>query len=440
MIKGSILKKLNSNTPDMAKLIFAKFIRNKVISNKYFLNKIEELNTYRNLEETEKNKLEIAKLKEILIYSYENVPYYKKLFDKCKFNPYEMTSIVDMNCLPFLSKDIIINNFDDLKSNEDINCYVAATGGSTGKPLKVLLDTKSIYEEKAFIYNYWAELGYDYKKSKTITLRGVEFGNKIYKANPIDNQIILSPFRLNKDTLPKYIKIINKFKPEFIHGYPSAIYNLCKLINAENIKLKVNIKGVFFVSENVDPVEKKYIEETLDCKSLIFYGHSERAVFAEKYEDGYRFNGLYGAVEFIPEKEKDHYSIVCTGFINKKMPLIRYKLDDVAIIKDGKIDIVGHWDKEMLIGKNDEKISMASINFHNDVFKKIKMYQFEQHTKGAVILKIVEDDKLSEDDIKQIKNALNVKLKGVIDFTIKIVDKIELTNRGKHKKILQHMQ
>ncbi|WP_238884690.1 hypothetical protein [Clostridium sp. YIM B02551] len=439
MIKGSILKKLNTNMPDIIKRIFAKYIRRRVILNKYFMRKIEELNEYYHLNEAEKEELGKKQLKEILIYSYEKVPYYKGLFDKCKFNPYELNSVSQMKCLPILSKEKIIDNFNELKSVEDINCYLASTGGSTGKPLKVLLDTKSIYEEKAFVYNYWSKLGYDYKKSQIITLRGVEFGNKIYKVNPIDNQLILSPFKLNRETLPKYIKIINKFNPEYIHGYPSAIYNLCRLINIENVKLKARIKGIFFVSENIDEIEKKYIEDTLGCKSLIFYGHSERATFAEQYDDGYRFNNLYGIVEFIPEKDKDHYSIVCTGLINRKMPLIRYKLDDVAIIKNGKIDIVGHWDKEMLIGKNDEKISMASINFHSNVFEKIKAYQFEQYNKGEVILKIVEDNKLNENDIKQIKSALDLKLKGIIKFTIKIVDSIELTKRGKHKKILQHI-
>lgn len=439
MVKGNILKKLNSGTPDIIKKVFSKYIRRKVILNKYFLNKVEELDKYAHLSEVEKQELSMKNLKEILIYSYEKVPYYKNIFDKHGLNPYKFSDIEEMKDLPLLSKNKIIENFHDLKSREEINCYVASTGGSTGKPLKILLDTKSIYEEKAFVYNYWSKLGYNYKTSKIITLRGVEFGDKLYKVNPIDNQIILSPFKLNKDTLHKYIKIINSFKPEYVHGYPSAIYNLCKLINNENIKLKVKIRGVFFVSENLDEAEKKYIEETLDCKSLIFYGHSERAVFAEKYEDGYKFNSLYGVVEFIPEKEENHFSIVCTGFINRKMPLIRYKLDDIAIVENGKIHIVGHWDKEMLIGKNDERISMASINFHSNIFEKIKMYQFEQYNKGEVTLKIVEDDRLTDKDKQLMKASLALKLKGVINFNIEIVDKIELTNRGKLKKIIQHI-
>ncbi|QAS62028.1 hypothetical protein [Clostridium septicum] len=101
----------------------------------------------------------------------------------------------------------MLDNFDSLVSTEEIDNYVAYTGGSTGKPLKILLDTNSIYKEKAFVYNYWSKFGYDYNSSRIVTLRGLEFNNKIYKYNPIDNQIILNPFTLNEGNIEEYVKL-----------------------------------------------------------------------------------------------------------------------------------------------------------------------------------------------------------------------------------------
>ena len=53
------------------------------------------------------------------------------------------------------------------------------------------MDNSSIYRERAFVYNHWASLGFDFKKSKLMTFRGIEVKNKIYKLNPIYNEVIL---------------------------------------------------------------------------------------------------------------------------------------------------------------------------------------------------------------------------------------------------------
>ena len=438
-MKGKILKKLNEKTPDFLKKILSKSIRKKVIENSVFIKTLEEITDFEQLDESSKEKIHLEKLKNVLIYAYENTKYYNKVFDEIKFNPYELKDVNEIKRIPTIDKQFVLDNFEDLISREEIDYYLAYTGGSTGKPLKLLLDTDSIYKEKAFVYNYWNKFGYDYKNSRIITLRGLEFNGKIYKYNPIDNQIVLNPFILNENNVEDYIKIINKFKPEFIHGYASAIYNLCRILNKKSLKLNVKIKSVCFVSENVDNGEREYIEKTLNCKSNIFYGHSERIVFAEYEDSTYKFNSLYTHVDLLECDEENVYNIACTGLINKKMPLINYIPDDKVIISDGNINIYGHWDKEMLVGKNNELVSMASINFHNEVFRKIKLYQFEQFKNGEVFLNIVEDEILTEEDKAEIINTINKKLKNVIDIKLKIVANIPLTNRGKYKKILQHI-
>jgi phenylacetate-CoA ligase len=287
------------------------------------------------------------------------------------------------------------------------------------------------------MYNHWSKLGYDYRNTKIVTFRGLEFNGKIHKYNPLYNEIVLSPFKLSDEIIGKYTNIINKYKPEYIQGYVSAIYNFCRILERNKVDLTVKIKGVFFISENVDPSEKEYIESFFKCKSLAFYGHSERAVFAQEINNSYTFSNLYGYTEL--HNLESNLRIVCTGFLNRKMPLIRYLTDDYVINNSSKMNIIGHWDKELMIGKSDEKIAMSFINFHTDVFKKIRTFQFEQFERGKVILKIVKDDEITKDDLKLMKIALNKKLLNILDIEIKIVPEIQLTSMGKHKKVIQHV-
>ena len=438
-MQGNILKKINENMPNFIKKIARDVIRNKLIGNQVFINTYNEIEEFNNFSKDEQERIQFKKLKQQLIYAYENVCYYKQSFDECEFNPYEFKNKEELKKLPIIKKEDLLNDFVKFCSKESVNFYEAHTGGSSGKPLKILLDNKSIYKERAFVYSFWSKVGYDFKKSKIITFRGVEYRNKICKYNPLYNELLLSPFKLNNNSIQDYIKEINKFNPQFISGYPSAITNFVNILKNNKKSLNVNIKGIFLISENTTESEYKIIKEFFKCPVITFYGHSERAIFAENYDDDYLFNKLYGYVELI-QFEKNKYRIVCTGFLNKKMPLIRYITDDIVEIKNDKMHIIGHWDKELLIGKNDEKISIASINFHSDEFKCISRYQFIQSKKGKVNIYLECAEGLSEKHLCKIKSALNKKLLGILSYELIIVDKIKLTSRGKFKKVIQNIK
>ncbi|MCM0647412.1 hypothetical protein NBE98_03350 [Clostridium swellfunianum] len=433
-----LVKKISEICPQSIKILLAPILRKKLINNKVFLDTYKMLDNYDTLSNENKKNLQFENLKSILIYCNEHVNYYKEAFKNAKFNPSTIKSFEDIKALDFTNKSIFLNNEASLLSDEDINHYIAYTGGSSGKPLKIYLDKDSIYKERAYVYHYWAKFGYDYKTSRMITFRGLEFNGKISKFNPIYNEIVLSPFKLNDESYEKYIKIIDEFKAEFISGYPSAIKNFCALLDKN--KTKLNIKSVFYISESCSREDDEYIKKVLKCDTCIFYGHSERAVFAEKYDEQYVFNDMYGYTEFIPTDNPDEFRIACTGFLNFKMPFVRYLTDDVVRVIDNKVtEIIGHNTSEMLIGKNNEKISIAAINFHSDAFNKIRQYQFEQFEIGKVNLNLLLDKDLIEEDISNIKKALNKKVKDILDIEIKIVNEIKLTKRGKKKLVIQHI-
>ena len=293
----ALLKKMNTVLPDSMKTAAGPLIRGKLIYNNVFRNQYAVLDKYGTFSCAEQEKIQIETLKATLIHAYEHTAFYHTMFDRVGFNPYDFSSFDEMEKLPIITKADVSAHYDEMQADDISDYYHATTGGSTGEPLNILLDRQSIYKEKAFIYHYWKKAGYDYKKSKIITFRGLEFHGKYSKANPLYNEIVMNPFLLNKKTITIYIKKIERFGAEFIHGYPSAIFAFCKLAEEKSINLKGLFKAAFFISENVFDYQKNYIERILDCNSYAFYGHSERAVFAEQIGGGYSFNKLYGYVE-----------------------------------------------------------------------------------------------------------------------------------------------
>jgi phenylacetate-CoA ligase len=429
------LKNIRDNMPESLKYITSSLFRNKLVWNKEFCKYYDLLVGRESLDPESIKVYQLSQLKQILVHSYQNVPYYQELFDKIGFDPSKFSGFEEMEQIPFLTKEIIKENFEKLISKKVVKngSYLATTGGSTGEPLKVLLDYDSIFKENAFIYYFRKRLGYEFE-DKLGTFRGIEFGNKLWKLNPMYNELVFSPFKLSRVTLKEYVDRINEYNPNYLNGYLSSIFMFAKLLDESNLKLTIKLKGIFLISEDIDDFKRNFVEQFFSARSSTFYGHSERCVIAEEViSKRYVFDSFYGYTEQIMN-EYDQLLIVGTGFLNYTMPLIRYMTDDVCTPENGSFYISGKWKgTDGLYGKNNEYFGHAAFNFHTDIFKNISGYQFVQKEKGKADLLIVanKDFKLSEVDA--MKKEIDRKTKSVIAFNIKIVDNLILSPSGKFK-------
>ena len=432
----ALLKKLNTKLPDSVKIAFGPIIRSRLINSKTFQNQYSELDKMDSMLDADIKAEQIEKLKNILIHAYEHTVYYKKIFDEAGFDVYSFTDPDEIKKIPVITKELIIEHFDELQADDISDFYSATTGGSTGTPLKIYLDKESIYREKAFIYHFWKRLGYDYRRSRIASFRGTDFNGKNYKANPLYNEIQVNPCNIKASTIHEYYRKLSNFKVEFLHGFPSAIYSFCKFAREAGLNVYGKYKAVFFISENVYEFQRDFIEETLGCPTAAFFGHSERAIFAEQVNrEGYVFNDFYGYWEI---SEGDHGNIICTGFLNRKMPLIRYELDDSADKVSDKYRITGHRDG-FLYGMHDEIISGASLEVHSTLLGKISNYQFYQREKGKVEVLYVPFNQLSGKEKEALRELFQTKLGDAASVTVKETDQMILTNRAKFKLIIQEV-
>ncbi|MHC1773522.1 MAG: phenylacetate--CoA ligase family protein [Flexilinea sp.] len=427
----NFIKIFYEKLPKVVKRWLSFFFINIIVNNPTFKKTWNEIDVFEKLPESEQKKLQFVKLKATLEYAYDHVPYYRELFDEYSFHPQNIESLSDLSVIPILEKSKIGELNDKLFSDEPINYYETFTGGSTGKAASFLLDKDSIYKERAYICHYLSKFGYNYHHSKTVAFFG-QNKDQDYYYSPLKNEIIVSPFRLlSEDSFNRTIVDIQKFDPNVVAGYPSAIYQFSRLLKKNNISFRANL--VVFYAENYSEEEKEYIEDILGCKAISYYGHTERAVFASINERGCIFSDNYGYTELIPTDEKDLYQVVCTGFISRKMPLIRYATDDVVKIhSDGRFELIGHKRSEVhLIGKNGVKIFKGAMTMHIKEFQKIRIYQYVQSEVGKVDLNIVEDEPLSPNDLLKIKGQLDRRCENILDIKINIVEKVILTPRGK---------
>lgn len=425
------LKKLYESLPYVFKAPFSGVLRNKLIKNPIFLENYNKLQESEKWSDEQFDLEQFNLLKESLIHAYEHTKYYKELFDENHFTPYDIKSFDEIDNIPVLTKDMLKENFNELIADDGDAGYLVTTGGTSGEPTQVMMSNEAYYIEWAFVYDFWSKYGYDYKNSRLATFRGIKLGNKLYEINPMYKEIRMNVFSMGRSNIRNYVNAIKKYHVDFIYGYPSAIYNFCKLSQEANISLAGIFKAALLISENLYEFQEKKIKEVLQCKIGMFYGHSERAVFAGKFENGYRFNRLYGYTEINDKNEP-----VVTGFINKKTPLIRYLVDDKVTYVNNSYLIEGHHDGEVLYGIDGEEISAASINFHDATFEKINTYQFIQNKPGVCTLLVIPKEKINDIEKDKILKSVNEKLGNSIICSISVGDKPILTKRGKYKMII----
>ncbi len=436
------LKSMRDKMPEFLKHVTGPVFRNKLIRNSEFRKYYDLLLKREAMSSNEINEYQFNELRKILIYAHENVPYYTGLFNSINFKPEKINSFDDINVIPCLTKSMIRQNFEKLKSVTRVNggSYTTTTSGSTGEPLKILLDFDSFFRETAFVYYFRRQLGYRFD-DKLVTFRGIGFGSKLYSFNPVNNEIIFSPFKLSAQNIELYRQKLNEMKPAYFNGYISAIHYLAQLLSDHKKSLDFQLKGIFFTSENINDTERLFVESFFNVKTMTFYGHTERCVIAQEFQHNeYQFDPYYGYTQKLPLHDNT-FEIIGTGFLNKTMPLIRYRTNDTcSITADNKISISGRRNiKDFLVGLNGEKITYPALHILSDTLMNVTNYQFIQERKGHAVLLIVPGQDFKRSEIPVIKNSIERNMKGVIDFEIRIGDNLILSPSGKYQMFITNI-
>ena len=110
--------------------------------------------------------LQAARLRAMLVRAAREVPYYRDLFGQTGFDPGAIRSSADLRALPILEKETISQAFDRLRAASTATpasraTTIRSTGGSTGRPVRFLVDREEMAARSAHIYRNLRWLGWD---------------------------------------------------------------------------------------------------------------------------------------------------------------------------------------------------------------------------------------------------------------------------------------
>lgn len=395
-------------------------------------------------------------LKAIVKQAIEHVPFYREnvklslseVQGISLTNLHEIFPIIEKNHLRKKQEMFLSRKFDK-KELIRIN-----TSGTTGTPLAIYFTHNARKMNYAFFARFknWAGIkGFE----KSITLAGRiivpyrQDSPPYWRSNKFFNNILMSSYHLSPNTLSAYVQKIKDFKPVFIDSYPSSLAAIADFIIKNKIS-DVKVKTAITSSETLLAHQRELIERAFACKVYDQYGSAEQVVFACQCEQGsYHINPEYGLLEVLDQKgravpEGEIGQLVCTGFTNEAMPLIRYKIEDIGSVSAQPCACGRNFQVlKNIYGRKDDILITPEgryVGRLDPIFKglssSIRETQIIQEKSDLVNVLIVKADNFEERHAGFIVEELKKRMGTVVTYTVTYVDSIPRTNSGKFRAVI----
>ena len=250
------------------------------------------------------------------------------------YSNYKDKNLLDF---PLLEKKDVLLSLDQICTLNEKEGIVSLTGGTTGASMKVIYTKYDMQERFAILDHFRSKHGYELGK-KTAWFSGknliTEYDIKKDRCAHYDykNKIrFYSTFLINTKNFDVYWRDLEKFQPEFIVGFPSSVYELCRIAKSKGLKLSHTVDIFFPTAETVLDEHRTLIYEILGCKLVDQYASSEGAPFIlECKHGGLHIHPLTGIFEVVDNnlRSTKNGELLVTSFTTHGTPLVRYRIGD----------------------------------------------------------------------------------------------------------------
>lgn len=411
---------------------------------------------------SELENLQLRRLKQLLQHAYLTVPYYKRVFDMAGFKPSQLTDISDLSRVPLLSKKQVRDNvhfsmFSQLHKKKEM--LKISTSGSTGEPFICYAD------------KFQLELRFA-TTLRALEMSGWQFGDKqmrlwhqtlgMTRLQAFKERLdawfmrrhFVPAFEMSEKSLEGLITLIEKKKPVLIDGYAESL-NFIAI--ASNSRSKHKPKAVMSSAQQLTDSTRSQIEDQFGARVLDKYGSREFSGIAYQclnstnhhvQDESYIVEIL---VDGRPAKVGEIGEIVITDLNNFSMPLIRYRIGDMAKAVAQQPCSCGRPHSQIgeISGRTQALISCSNgvwlpgtffAHFFKDFDFAVQHYQVVQENSSSFSVNIVPKPQFTEKVRQRIVSNLLEYTGPKQIINLEIVDQIPLLKTGKRTPVISKVE
>lgn len=384
---------------------------------KYWNEKIETM------PRPELEKLQLERLKEIVKFSYENSPYYKRTFDAAGVSPDDIHELSDLAKFPFINKQTeretqgvgsFLGELCCVPEEEVI--FISSSSGSTGVPT-ISPFTKEDFDEFQDTESRWFwQVG---MRPKDRYIHALNFSLYVGGPDVIGAQN-LGALCIWGGTLPseRLLFVLKTYQPTIIWTSPSYAWYLGETAKKNGIdpKKDLAIKTIIVAGEMGGSIEttRKAIEDLWGAKVYDFYGLSDIYGACAAMCDAK--DGLHIAEDQIYVETVDLHTgkvipngqvgeLVYTTLRKKARPMIRFRTGDIGRIDQTKCSCGRTHGRIHILGRKDDMFIVSAVNvFPSDIEAVIRGIK---GITGEYLVRIFEKDLTCKYNVEVEKNADN---------------------------------
>src|ERR1041385_907461 len=374
-----------------------------------------------NLGPEQRHEWVLKRVRVVVRHAAAEIPYYHELFNRTGFDPAADFTFADFAKLPVLERDDIRNAGKDLISIQIPPELLVkdATGGSTGTPTEVWLGPEEIG---------WRE-------------RALEDSMQ-----PIGGWF--DCFRLSPEVFEKYRREFEEWKPACIVAYASAAGHLAEYILERGYKPNYPTRCFVTGAEKLLPAQRTAIVEAFKRPVHERYGSRDVGLMAFQYDPEHtlEFETDWTNILVEPETTDPLSSILITKLHADGMPMLRYRIGDVARFAEGSRpghpafvlrEIVGREGARLWLRDGRWVMSEELPHLLKDF--PVREFMCVQRADYSVQLQIVPRNGFSEENKQRILDTIGVNLPG-LELSIAIVEEIQRTAANKWQPVVSEVR
>jgi len=402
--------------------------------------------------------LQLQRLQKLLLHSNQHVPYYRDLFAGIEFDVTKVDSLSALARLPFLTKKIIRDNSEALKSAVPDSLARFNTGGSSGEPLIFYIGNERVSHDVAAKWRATRWWGVDIGDPELVLWGSpIELGSQD-RVRMLRDKILrtslLPAFEMSEEKLARCVAEMRRIRPTMLFGYPSAFARIAEFVAKNTIEMTdLGIKVVFVTSELLYPEQRRAIEHCFGCKVANGYGGRDAGFIAHECPEG----GMHTTAEDIIVETIDSDGkatppgepgeIVVTHLATRGYPFIRYRTGDIGKLTDQACpcgrglpllqEIQGRTTDFVISQDGNVMHGLALIYILRDI-EGIEEFKIVQQTIDRTRIVLVTNDGFQSSDAEQITNEFKDRLGAGVAIEIEYVNTIPAEKSGKFRYVVSH--
>ncbi len=422
------------------------------------LKAFEEKCRFDRLDEELRLRCQDERLAELLNHARQHVPHFQALMAG-------WDAIVPENAREALSFLPVMTR-SDIQSDPAVHTadigdasFQDATGGSTGTPMRFLVDRATQVARESSLY--WSDrlAGWRYG-DRIAMLWGSDRDVKSVTENVrsavrwwLENRRWYNTFNMSVERMDAFHQDLCRFRPHVIIAYAGAMERYARYLRDRNTDLNYPLRSIISSAEMLTPAAREIVKDVFGQPVYDRYGNREFGAIAAECsrQNGLHINEMDCIVEIdSPDSQVEPGCVRITHLRNKVMPFIRYDTGDLACRAPDEPCACGCRTTRLarICGRQADSIRTQTGGMIHGEFithllysaRRVLEFQFIQESRTRYTLLLVADGHEDDETVDEWRKGIKEVTGPDSELDIRYVETIPATASGKRKFILSRLR